>query len=315
MNLGNLKVYGIIYKIENTKNKKVYIGQTTNKRGFDGRYKYKGKDIERVYGYLKYNIRKNKRYNIHLFNAIEKYGFKSFRVNKILDIAFSLEELNIKEELWIKYYNSTNKDYGYNHQMGGSNKKVSKEYCATFSKKQLGFDIMNFKNFIINSYKNGISGETIGNILNISCQSVYKYLKQWGVIIRKKGVSKIIDHKETIINMYVENFMSIKEISKIFNVAPTTISNLIKDNDIKLRSCKNIYIDENKEEIIKLYNEGYTQKQIAIKFNVSNSLINSRLKQWNIKTRSYSETALGFNIEKYIEEIKNMYKEKKHTNI
>ena len=34
-----LEVYGIIYKIENTINHKVYIGQTTCKMGFRDRYR------------------------------------------------------------------------------------------------------------------------------------------------------------------------------------------------------------------------------------------------------------------------------------
>ena len=39
----NMEVFGIIYKIVNTKNGKVYIGQTSNKYGFNGRYYSKGK--------------------------------------------------------------------------------------------------------------------------------------------------------------------------------------------------------------------------------------------------------------------------------
>lgn len=43
--------YGIIYKIENTVNHHVYIGQTIDKEGFNGRYRLHGKGIERVYNY------------------------------------------------------------------------------------------------------------------------------------------------------------------------------------------------------------------------------------------------------------------------
>ena len=125
LKIGNIETYGIIYKIENLVNGKVYIGQTTRNNGFDGRYPCKGKDIERVYNYHN-NAKKNGHVrNEHLLNSIKKYGFNNFKVNKIFDIAFSLEELNIKEELWIKYYNSTNKKYGYNFRYGGDNYKYS----------------------------------------------------------------------------------------------------------------------------------------------------------------------------------------------
>lgn len=35
-------VYGIVYRITNIKNNKTYIGITTNKRGFKGRYYHSG---------------------------------------------------------------------------------------------------------------------------------------------------------------------------------------------------------------------------------------------------------------------------------
>jgi hypothetical protein len=76
MKLGNLKVYGIIYKIRNKINNKVYIGQTINKNGFDGRYTAKGKGSIKLYNY--YKVRKDIRScNIHLLNSkmkMERYS-------------------------------------------------------------------------------------------------------------------------------------------------------------------------------------------------------------------------------------------------
>ena len=46
--------YGIIYKIENIVTNSVYIGQTINRLGFKGRYRFKGVGIERVYKYHKH---------------------------------------------------------------------------------------------------------------------------------------------------------------------------------------------------------------------------------------------------------------------
>jgi len=104
MKIGNLEVYGIIYKITNIINDKVYIGQTTRENGFDGRYYCKGKGIERVYKYHKNSKERFDDYNEHLLNSIEKYGFNSFEVNEIFDIAFSKEELNIKEKCSVLLY-------------------------------------------------------------------------------------------------------------------------------------------------------------------------------------------------------------------
>lgn len=122
MKIGNLEVYGIIYLIRNKINNKMYIGQTIKEKGFNGRYCCKGIGMERVYKYhLKCKETNNNSFNKYLFNSIEKYGFDAFEVNEVFDIAFSQEELNIKEECWILYYDSFNN--GYNFTVGGGGTK------------------------------------------------------------------------------------------------------------------------------------------------------------------------------------------------
>ena len=115
----NLEVYGTIYLIRNKVNGKCYIGQTIN--GFDGRYNYSGEGIERVHNYHKSWKEHNRSYNKHLLSSIEKHGFEAFEVNKCLDYAFSLEELNIKEKVYIQLYNSFKN--GYNETLGGEGKE------------------------------------------------------------------------------------------------------------------------------------------------------------------------------------------------
>lgn len=102
MKIGNLKVYGIIYKITNLMNGKIYIGQTIH--GFNRRYK------NNLEVYTK---------NSHLKSSIKKYGIDNFDVNKIIDFAFSSLELDIKEKIWIKYYKSYDDNLGYNKTTGG----------------------------------------------------------------------------------------------------------------------------------------------------------------------------------------------------
>lgn len=137
MKIGNLEVYGIIYKITNKINNKVYIGQTSRKYGFKDRYSYSGKGIERVYKYHQSNKSNKLLYNSHLLRSIEKYDFEAFQVNEIFDIAFSKDELNIKEELWIKIYKSNNGNYGYNHSTGGESAIPNKEVREKMRNKAL----------------------------------------------------------------------------------------------------------------------------------------------------------------------------------
>ena len=118
-NIAQKDKYGIVYKIKNKINNKVYIGITSQKNGFIDRYNYKGKGIERVYKYHLYRKQNQQKYNNHLLASIEKYGEKSFEVEEEFDVATNKEELEEKEIFWIKYFNSDNPLFGYNNTTGG----------------------------------------------------------------------------------------------------------------------------------------------------------------------------------------------------
>ena len=96
-------MYGIIYKISNSVNEKVYIGQTI--RTIESRFK------RHIHDALK-----NSDSLIHFHRAIRKYGADKFSIEQI-DIADSQEELDAKEKYWIKYYDSILN--GYNEASGG----------------------------------------------------------------------------------------------------------------------------------------------------------------------------------------------------
>ena len=59
-------------------------------------------------------------------NAIQKYGRENFTVEQI-DVACSFDELDDKEQYWIKYYDSMNRDKGYNLKGGGHKNHVFSE--------------------------------------------------------------------------------------------------------------------------------------------------------------------------------------------
>lgn len=109
--------YGIIYKIENIITHEIYIGQTTNPRGFNGRYDFKGNGIERVYKKLLGNEIRKERHNQHLSRSIKKFGFDAFKVIEVFDVAETLEELNEKESYYISLFDSYKN--GYNQSFGG----------------------------------------------------------------------------------------------------------------------------------------------------------------------------------------------------
>lgn len=142
MKVGNLEVYGIIYKVVNNINGKVYIGQTALNKGFNDRYQCKGVGSERIYSRHK-NLKENGfDYNSHLLNAFEKYGVKNFTTVEIFDIAFSKTELDIKECMYIKLYDSFKN--GYNRCLGGESNRGyenKKGEDSPFSKKVIQLDL------------------------------------------------------------------------------------------------------------------------------------------------------------------------------
>lgn len=106
------EIYGIIYLIRNNINNKIYIGQTIKKGGFDERYGNNLRDYT---------------HNEHLRNSIDKYGIENFHIDKEFNVAYSQEELNSLEDMYIKLYEATNPDKGYNKTFGGRNGKRTDE--------------------------------------------------------------------------------------------------------------------------------------------------------------------------------------------
>jgi len=92
-----------IYKIQNTTNNKVYIGQSIN--------------IEhRIYEHT-YHLKKGLHYNDYLQRSWNKYGEDNFTI-EVVEYC-DIKELNCREIYWIKTYKATNRDFGYNIKSGG----------------------------------------------------------------------------------------------------------------------------------------------------------------------------------------------------
>lgn len=119
-----------IYKITNRINNKIYIGQTTKK----------------VEQRLNKHISEAKceidgtRPNNYFHNALNKYGAENFII-EIIEEVCSRKELNNKEDYWIKYFNATDKNIGYNLMTGGISGKKSMETLKKISiKKKLNWE-------------------------------------------------------------------------------------------------------------------------------------------------------------------------------
>ncbi len=110
----------LVYKVTNRLNNQVYIGQTTlslNER----RYRH---EQESLNSYRK---------TVKFHNALLKYGFDNF-LWEVIKECTSQEELDYYEKYYIQYYDSCNKEKGYNLKYGGRSGGIFSEEA----KKNLG---------------------------------------------------------------------------------------------------------------------------------------------------------------------------------
>jgi len=114
---GNCK--GIIYKITNPFNGKIYIGQTYRTLP------------QRICDY------KRLKCNDYLKNSFIKYGFENFIFEEI-DSTDNIMKLNELEIYYINKYNSTDKTIGYNIEIGGRNKSIAPETRKRMSEAAKG---------------------------------------------------------------------------------------------------------------------------------------------------------------------------------
>lgn len=164
---------GYIYKITNNFNDKIYIGQTA--RDIDTRF---AEHCSETRGHSR------------LHNAIQKYGWKNFKIEEIEKIPLS--KLDEREIYWIKYYDSTNKEKGYNITKGGNN--------ASFHPR-------NYRQIRVK--ENNITFDS-----KEECVRLFNQVTSWSISFLKDIFSKIIDTEKDFCGYHFEStYLPEEEIS------------------------------------------------------------------------------------------------------
>lgn len=160
---------GIIYKIVNKVNKKIYIGKTkefygNQKFGLEGRFRQ----------HLINAFTKSKKNDCpRFYNAIRKYGKRNFICTLLAKCKLGMcDDL---ETEYIKIFNTIDPKYGYNISTGGLGRSV------VFVSEEIRMKISNNNNKINKLDKNS-------NLLNI--KSVYKNGKLVGYTVRRRERGK-----------------------------------------------------------------------------------------------------------------------------
>ena len=278
--------YGIIYKITNTINDKVYIGQTT-------------KTFNRRYSGGKWWLKTT---NKHLLSSVNEYGVEAFEVDKELDVAMTKEELNLKEKLWIEYYQSNNRLYGYNIEDGGTNGRLVGE------EKELQTE----RNRVIASKKKGIPrSEKDRKAIQEAFDKKFlqEHSQKEADIIQdlfNQGYSKASIERDFGYSIHIIN-----KIINIYNLSYTSKPSMLgkkgelnpkfnkprslEANDKMVETWKQKRADKwvsELDNIQSLLDNGVSISEISVRYNTSRATIRKVIKQFNL-------TSYGLNVKKF----------------
>ena len=164
---------GYIYKITNNFNDKIYIGQTA--RDIDTRF---AEHCSETRGHSR------------LHNAIQKYGWRNFKIEEVEKVPLS--KLDEREIYWIKYYDSANKEKGYNITKGGNN--------ASFHPRDYKQIRVKENNITFDSKE--------------ECARLFNQVTSWSISFLKDIFSKIIDTEKDFCGYHFESaYLPEEEIS------------------------------------------------------------------------------------------------------
>lgn len=229
---------GYIYKITNKINGKIYIGQT--KKTIEERFQE--------------HLKKAKIHtNRYLYDAMNKYGYENFIVSQIEECANS--KLDEREIYWIAFYQSNNKQYGYNMTIGGG-----------------GGDT-----WITNPHK-----EEIAKKISQANKGKHKnpqVIQKWVTAAKEANTIKI-DKQE--LKQDIQNFMSIEDICKKYHLSRKTFYNKCKEyfnatpteiRGDKLTHTNSRKINLNKQQLHQLLLQEKSLEEMAQYFNVSKETV------------------------------------------
>lgn len=205
-----------IYIHRNKINGKVYIGQTyTSLRARFGKngIGYKGCPI--------------------FYNAIQKYGWDNFEHQILEENIPNLEVANEKEKYYIALYDSTNGDYGYNIQVGGSEQTKLSIKVYQYSLK--GEFIKEYNSISDAMRELNISNGKISDCCKGNRRSAGGFMWSYEKVDRlpeykKKSKSKPV-YQYSLDGKFIQSFKTVTDASKLTNC-----------NASKITSCCNLSI-------------------------------------------------------------------------
>lgn len=304
--------FGIIYRVTNLINGKVYIGQTRQ-----------GLSIRKAHHIRDYNNKSHE--SIVLYKAFRKYGLESFKWEAI-DTAGDITELNEKEIEWIEIHGA-NKGKGYNMTSGGQgvrgyvvtedgiqrrkdvfNRMWANGHAATVQSGEAHsraiFTNDQVREIVQHLIKRDLTEEQLAIKYNVSKQNIYsiknrnsyKYQigdedvikmneRREGEYKRIKEITKeqVLQMKDLLLNTSIPSI----EIYSMYDITHGQFNNILYHSEFsslfteeEVRFSRNrrqarMLLPEEVIEIKELLQEGlYTQKEISMIFGTESKNIN-----------------------------------------
>lgn len=191
---------GVIYKITNLINGKIYIGQTIQNLK------------DRWYRHCGYSGSEGEQ-NMVIKKAIHKYGKENFTIEELESC--QAVDLNEKERYWINYYNSYKE--GYNATKGGQD---GAKMPKLISKTQE----------IIDKYQKGLSLRKIAEEYNVDHATIKLLLISNNITLRTTRTYKLSQEQRKEIVDKINKGVSRKEVMKEYNLSKSYLSQLINGN-------------------------------------------------------------------------------------
>lgn len=274
-----------LYKITNTENNKIYIGQTNDPArrwsGHKSAAKYRGEQV--------------------ITRAITKYGHDKFTFEVIVSCQ-TQSDVDYLEEAVIQQYDARNKTVGYNVDIGGRTsprtpeiiQKMSeglRKYYETHDGWNKGGTLTEEWKQKISEAHMGLPGTNLGKTFSQEWSANLSKSTAGKPQLSKRKFSEEVEQE--ICRLYVEEEKSTYALGKQFECQRTTIASILERNNVEARKSNytghvnncNIFSLEQELEICRIYSEeNISRRKLAKQFKCGKTTIRDILLRNNIKT-------------------------------
>lgn len=248
---------GIIYKVTNDLNDKVYIGQTVYL--LENRWEWHIKKAS------------NPKDNSKFHRALRELGASHFKIEEITRV-----DKKVLDDTEIHYINKYDTFFnGYNSTLGGGGKRA-----YIYTDKAIVEDI-------INLYNRGVSSNRIGAKYKVCKSTIVRVLRLYKIKVEPKRFNLSEKETEILISLY-KNGHTLSNLSRIYKVAGSTIKRFLEIHNIPITTKNYILRDLNKcREIAEDYKSHNVNMQYTMhKYGICFATLKTILKRFNIPIKN-----------------------------